>query len=245
MRIIFLGNLFDFYGILTIKAFSYNLPFFIIAGEKLFENELCLAYNEKNEILMKPCLDLFNLIDQSFLWIYEKDQTIRPYFNQTLCIQINFLQKNEEILNLCLKSCTDEIPALSEKSLIHDNIELKKIEDYIYFDKFNVKTSILQKMSKNDLSYLIYRSQFFIFDDKRRILLKTNEKMCLSTMKTDELINEINPIIINANSTINFVNHDIKNILDESETFWASKPYSNMPIMIEVNFFINIYIYNR
>lgn len=239
LRIIFLGTLFDFYGIITIKAFSYTLPFFIIAGEKLFEKELCLTFDEKNEILMKPCLDLFNLNDQSFLWTYEKDQTIRPYLNQTCCIQINFQQKKEgrSSLNLYLKSCADEIPALPQESLINNNLELKKIEDYIYFDKFNVKNSILQQLNKSDLSYLMYRSQFFTLDEKRRILLKNNEKMCFSTLKNLELINEINPIIINVNSTINLANYNIKNILDDKESFWASKPYSKMPIMIEVFFF--------
>jgi len=239
LRIIFIEPWFQFYGIFSIKAYSFYHPHLIISGIKLNNEEMCLVYDEMNYIMLKNCMNLLISNENSYLWIIYNDNTIRPLINQSLCIQSDLLKENDQNSekfkgDLILKGCNSEIQ-------YSNLLALEKIEQKIYKDEFSIRNSLIKSLKSEEINNLNQRTQYY-FIDNLKIKLKIMDVMCFtSNPDSPNLIPDLKYI----NSTSNRLNYEIENILSHNtEKYWASQPFSQLPIIIEVNLLIYEYFFN-
>ena len=230
IRIIFLESIFQFYGIFSIKVYKFYLPNLIISGIKYKNEEMCLTYDETNLLFLRNCTDIF-LSNFSFLWIIYQDNTIRPFINHTLCIQLDLMKEREENKINFIGDLTLNFCKFSENRI--ENKEFEDIENKIYNDSYNTKNSVLRSLKNVDILYLIQRSQIY-FIEKMSIRMKFFKELCLTT-NLDTSLN-LGSILSYINSTSNHPNHEIEKILDSKDIFnyWVSKSGSSLPIIIEV-----------
>lgn len=228
IRIIFILPLFQFYGINSIRVFSLPEPNLIILGKKNNNEEFCIVNENIGKVFLKSCREIFGSFHQTrYLWTLFNDQTIRPYGNQTLCLQVDIeSSSNDLMLDFCY--LTDLSKENSKK--------IKEIEQKIFNDELSIKNLIVESLSFEELLILKKRSQYFIFENMK-IRLKNNENMCISSEVDSSTRLESLIEFINSSSSVNHPNYKIENILHDNERYWASNSFSSLPIKIEVIFF--------
>ena len=185
---------------------------------------MCLSYDETNNLMTKNCMDLL-ISKEAYLWVLYDDNTIRPFGNQSFCIQNDILTENNElILGKCI---------INHDNKLDNQIDLEKIEKKIYKDEFGIRNSLLKSLKNEEILSLKQRGQYYVIDNFR-IKLKNYDEMCMATHPdSSQIISNLKYI----NSTSNRLNYEIDNILNlDDEKYWASQPFSELPVIIELAF---------